>query len=88
MDWITKYLRSNIHNSESTHVILILLEKLEKCTPVTAEFLACTPLLMASGTTITPSIPSVSWVKFGESSRELLHPFVFNKLVYYYVIIP
>ena len=39
-------------------------------------------------TTITQSIPRVSWVKFGESSRELLHTFVFNKLVYYHVIIP
>ena len=30
------------------YVILILVEKRQKCTPVTAEFLACTPLLMAT----------------------------------------
>ena len=38
--------------------------------------------------TSAQSIPCVSLVKFGESSRELLRTFVFNKLVFYYVIIP
>ena len=33
-------------------------------------------------------IPCVSLVKFGESSRELLHTFVFNKLEFCHVIIP
>ena len=38
--------------------------------------------------TIAQSILSVSWVKFGENSRELLHAFVFKKLAYYDVNIP
>ena len=38
--------------------------------------------------TIAQSIPPVFLVQFGESSRELLHTFVFNKLAYCHVIIP
>ena len=37
---------------------------------------------------IVQSIPGALLVRFGESSRELLHTFVFNILVFYYVIIP
>ena len=38
--------------------------------------------------TIPQSIPRVLLVQFGESSRELLHTLVFDKLAYYDVIIP
>ncbi len=37
---------------------------------------------------IVQAIPRMLLVQFGESSREILRTFVFNKLVVYYVIIP
>ena len=38
--------------------------------------------------TIAQTIPRALLVQFGESSRELLHTLVFDKLAYYDVIIP
>ena len=38
--------------------------------------------------TVAKTIPRALLVQFGESSRELLHTLVFDKLVYYGIIIP
>ena len=57
--------------------------------PVTETFLACTAFFNGHLLiTTVQSIPRVFLLQFDENNRDLLHTFVFYKVVFYDVIIP
>ena len=72
----TKYLGSNLQNTESLPVSVKTVKKLENCTGVTDEFSACTPLSMVVLYSPSVNLSRVFLLQFSKSSRDLLSTFV------------